>query len=229
MFSDSSQNMVPEWFSRLCSLHLTNTRTCYTEIIDIVESDAFLRAYVKDLFRDFLKKGGHLGMLTALGAHGFRNRLAESILVHATEKRYPQEVEADYVQDVLDLEQRFDFLFYEGNSRVFLMGMFFKFLDVSDHSDQAESLVNIPILIDELLQDPKAKTETPDWIIIVMLVLFKMKGAAFLKTETEKYNGEIEKVLALLSEDEKEEFFSYLLKYAEGTNSPEFFYTSKVN
>ncbi len=228
MFLESTNKTVPEWFSRLCSLQLTNTRTCYAEIIDIVESDSFLKVYMKDLFKDFLKKGGRLGMLTALGAHGFRNRLAESILVHANEGHYPQEVKSDYIQDLIDLEERFDFLFYEGNSRIFLMGIFFKLSDInSDH--EMRSLINLPIFIDELLKDPKGKSDCPDWLVVSLLVLLDLKGEDFLSLNMAKHNGDIKEVLNLLSEAETDQFLSNLLKYAQSTHSAEFFHTSKVD
>lgn len=228
MFLESTNNIVPEWFSQMCSLRLTNTRTCYAEIIDIVESDLFLKVYMKDLFKDFLKKGGSLGMLTALGPHGFRNRLAESILVHASEGHYPQEVEGDYIQDLIDLEKRFDFLSYEDNSRIFLMGMFFKLSDINN-DQELNSLINVPIAIDELLKDPKGKSDRPDWLVITLLLLRDLKGEGFLSLNMPKHHGDIKEILALLSDEETDQFLSNLLKYAQSTHSAEFFHTSKVD
>ena len=226
MFLESSHIAVPEWFSRLCSIHLTNTKVCYGEMIDVVESDPFLRTYVKDYFKIFLQKGGHLGMLHVLGPQRFRNMLAEAVLVHQKTGKYPLEFELDYVQDILDIEARFGFLFHEGDSQVFLMGMFFKLYDMSYSEERG--IINIPLSVDQLLKEPKDKSDRADWLIVTILSLIDIAGESFCEAKMKANNNNIDKVLELLTDDQQNHFISNLLKYGEGVHCPEFFSHSKI-
>ena len=57
MLSELPDIQVPDPLARLCKLSLSNTRVCFSEIVDIIEKDQFLRLFVQDCFKDFLKKG----------------------------------------------------------------------------------------------------------------------------------------------------------------------------
>ena len=67
MISNLPDIQVPDVFSRLCRNSLHNTRISYGEITDILQEDKFLKLYIQSAFSQYLKKGGMLGMLTALG------------------------------------------------------------------------------------------------------------------------------------------------------------------
>lgn len=229
MFLSGPAIQVPDWFSRMCKLNLHNTRTSYSAITDIIQADPFLRVYVQVAFEDFLSKGGLLGMLTALGAQGFRNRLAEVILHKVIENKYPDKIEIDYVQDVIDLENRFDFMFIEGNSRVFLMGMYLKLFETAAKSKQLDvSLLSIPIEIDEVLQNQRNRSEFPDWLIISNMALIETIGEERGFKIIKKYLSNIDDILNLLSKDEFDIYMANLLRYGHGISDHEFFHQSKV-
>lgn len=220
---------VPDWFCRMCKLNLHNTRTSYSAITDIIQEDPFLRLYVHEVFAKYLSKGGLLGMLTALGWAGFRNRLGEVILFKAINQRYPTELEIDHVQDLLDLEGRFDFMYVEGNSRVFLMGMYLKLYDLaSDGSGGETSLLSIPIEIDEILQKQKNRSDIPDWILISNMILLETLGIERGLATLKKYDLDIDGILGSLSSEEFDSYMSNLLRYGHGIHDAEFFKQSKV-
>lgn len=222
MLLNGPASQVPDWFCRMCKLNLHNTRTSYSAITDIIQEDPFLRLYVQEVFADFLNKGGLLGMLTALGWEGFRNRLGEVLLHKAIHNKYPTEIVIDHVQDLVDLEKRYDFMFVEGNSRVFLMGMYLKLFE------KDASLLAIPIEVDEVLQFQKNRSELPDWLIISNMALIETLGKERGSLMLKEHLSDIDEILNLLSLEEFDLYMSNLLRYGHGINDHAFFHQSKV-
>lgn len=222
---------VPDPFSRLCRLKLHNTRICYGEITDILQEDQFLKVYVQKVFAQYLKKGGMLGMLTALGWEGFRNRLAEAYLYKARFGKFPDEVEMDEVYDVLDIEKRFEFLTAEGNSRAFLFGFYLKLCDIAIEKTQdfvGEEFITIPTGIDELLIKGKSRGAYPDWLIVITWVLIDILGEERSLDLMRSTRGKFNLIVKQLDEDQYEKMIERLLNYGFGINDVDFIIETKV-
>lgn len=227
MQNNSSHAQLPDWFCRLCKLNLHNSKKSYADMADLIQGDAFLKLYVNDVFSKFLKKGGLLGMLTALGWEGIRNRLGEAVLFKLATGSYPKVIELDYVESVTEFEKRFDFLFTEGNSRIFLLGMYLKSLDfLADELDDSNLI--IPVELDESIANIKNKTEFPDWLIISLLALMKVLGDRQAIELISKQKANIDNIINSLTPEEADSYFNLLLAYGFGINDSEFFYDSKV-
>lgn len=227
MLSTRAVNCVPDWFCRLCQLNLHNSKKSFADISDLIKSDPFLKLYINESFSEFMKKGGLLGMLNAIGWEGLRNRLGEAILHKHDTGSYPKKLEFDYIESVIDFEKRFEFLFTEGNSRIFLLGVFLKTAELQGTRDEDSSLV-IPVELDEAISEMKSKSETPDWLLFSMLALMDVLGESIAISQLKKHQANIDIIIDSLSQEESDLFFNLLLKYGHGINEEEFFQESKV-
>lgn len=231
MLDGMAKVQLPDYFSRICKLDLKNTRISYGEVTDILQSDQFVRVFLSDVFAPYLKKGGTLGMLTALGWEGLRNRLAELIIQKYRTGRYSKNTELDEVHDVIDIEKRFQFLCPENNSRLFLFGLYLKLSDIEaerSNNENLENLITISPEIDELLIKGKSKINTPDWLLCVVWGLFNVVGAQRAISLLTNHSDSYFNLLDEISEQEHDDFINILLDYAFAINDTEFLTASKV-
>jgi hypothetical protein len=222
---------TPDVLTQICKLELFNTRACYTEISNLIQEDQFLSLYVQDAFSKYLKKGGVLGMLTALGWDGFRNRLAEAYIYHARYNKYPLDIELDEVNDVIDIEKRFDFLFVESNGRSFLFGLYLKLTDIALEKrgeSGGHELISIPLDVDEVLIKGTSKTDTPDWLILMVWNLVKQIGQQDTFNLLKSTGGDIDKIFNKLTTEQYEDFMYSVLRYGQGINDEDFFLGKRV-
>ena len=231
MIANLPHIQVPETFSRLCCLKLTNTRICYGEISDILQEDQFLMLYIKNTFSKYLKKGGTLGMLTALGWEGFRNRLAEAFIFKARYGKYPTQIELDEVHDVLDIEKRFDFISNESSGRVFLFGLYIKLCDIYIEKNQefvGADFITIPLEVDEILAKGKSKGFYPDWLVVITWILYERFGEEKTFELYQATKGKFSLIAGQLEEDQLDQMMASLINYGYGIHDYEFLSPTKV-
>ena len=171
-----------------------------------------------------------LGMLTALGWDGFRNRLAHAYFEHAKYKRYQTSIELDDVVDVIDLERRFDFLFAETNSRVFLLGYFLKSCDIYREVNKLEvkDFIMVPKEVDEFLIRSNVRTDVPDFLILSLWSLMNLLGVETVTSTLKANKGDIFKLHALLDDEQMEKFLKVCTQYGFSINEQDFFVATKV-
>jgi hypothetical protein len=222
---------IPDSLGQLCALNLKNSRKSYSDIYEIIEADPFLNLLVKDVFAPFIKKGGILGMLTALGWEGVRNRLAEAYIYFCRHKKFPSLIELDEVNDVLDIEKRFDFLYSELNSRVFMLGMYLKLCQVNFEDDpefQDHDFITIPSEVDEILILGKSKSLNPDWLIIIVWSFYQLFGQEKTAELLLLSKGNMDLIFEKITTEDYEKVIESLLKYGHAVNDTQFFVSRKV-
>lgn len=221
---------IPEVISKLCSLSIKNNRQGHSEIFDIIENDDFLKVLTSKIFGKFNHDQGILGVITTLGLHGVRNRIVEAYIYYVKNKHFPNEIELDEVYDILDFEQRYDFLFSELNSRVFLLGFFLKMCDLHyEYNIELESsFLSIPFEVDEVLDVGKSKNNYPDWLILFVwgfVKIFDKQKALHLLTESK---GDLSVILSKISQADYEQCIVMILKYGQVINDNSFFVEQRV-
>ncbi len=231
MIYDLPPISLPETMTRLCGFTHSNSRRGYSQLLDIIESDQFLNLYVKMAFKEYLDKAGIPGMLNALGWRGFRDRVAEAYLYHAMYGRFPEAIELNEVDYVLDLEKRFDFLNTESNSRVFMLGMYLKLCEIYFERNGIfpdESLNHIPPEVDEILIKGKSKPQTPDWLIVIVWSLTQVMGAEKAATTLLQSKGKMNQILLELKQDQYGHVLRSLLRYGFAIQDSQFFIEERV-
>ena len=231
MISEFPSLQIPEGLARICSMNLKNSRGVFNDISDIIERDNFLKIYVQDAFSEFLTKGGLQGMFKALGWQGFRNRYGEAYIYHARNCNYPKFIEVYEVNYAIDLERRFDFLFSENNSRVFMLGMYLKFCEIRyEHDGEFHGIefTSIPPEVDEILVKGKSRNMNPDWLIVTVWSLYNIIGGGRTSELMQNSKGKINYILNEITPIEYEKLIECLLKYGLAIHDSQFFTEEKV-
>lgn len=221
---------VPESLTLLCSQPMANSRSSYSRLADIIEKEAFLKKIVPIIFVNKYRDGNMLELLSNLGWEGFRNHIAEMYLYHQKYNQYPYSIELDEVYDVLDIERRFDFLFNQGNSRVFMLGMYLKLcsIEIEKRELDMESSLAIPSQIDEILIKSSIKTDQPDWLILTVWAFLSILGESRTYTVLKESKGDMQIVLNLIERAEYEQIISILLKYGNVIEQYQIFSEKRV-
>jgi hypothetical protein len=212
-------------------MQLKNSKKTFSTLHDLIEDDPFLDILIREIFKEYLEKGGILSMLSALGWEGFRNRLAQAYLYHLRYNKFPNRIVLDEINDVLDFERRFSFLYSEHNSRVFLLGFYLKicqvYMEEKVGSHNFDFLL-VPIEVDEILIEGKSKSLNPDWLIMTVWSLFLLNGKEKTITLIDKTKGNFTEILGLIDTEDYQKIISGLLIYGNGVNDTQFFIGEKV-
>ncbi len=231
MLLDFPRIEVPNSIAQVCSFSLKNNRTSTSEIIKVIEKDDFLSLHIKNSYKDKLKKGNVSTLISSMGLEGIRNRLTETYIHHARYGKFQMQDEIDEVHDILDLENRFNFMFSEGNSRVFLLGLYLKLSDIhmEDSFDfLAGDFMVIPPEVDEILILSKSRSRYPDWLILITWTLLLILGKEKAEQTLVKTKGKLDDIFSVLSKDEGEAIVRVLLKYAYGISDRDFLLVPRI-
>lgn len=227
MLDRYSLQRVPDQISQLCNVWVKGKRQSYLELCQILENDEFLSIYLRRLFKDHLIKGGTMTLINSLGWEGTRNRLAEAFLHQFKYRKFPHKIdELDLVQDTLDFEKRFNFLFSTGNQRVFLLGQFLNQANL--FLEEQEDSILIPLEVDDILVAKNNKSSQPDWLIIIVWGLVEMLGAEHAKEIFQRSKGHWREIENELNETQIKKLFSHMLVYGHAIGDENFFLTEKV-
>lgn len=222
---------LPASLTQICSLELRNNKACYSEIILIIESDAFLSLFVPFVFEEYSQKGGLALIFSSLGWQGFRNRLAEAYLHYARHGHFPKNVKVEEVKYAIEFERRYEFLYSESNSRAFLLGLYLKLCEI-DLELNGEGGVNdfsgIPYQVDEILAKGRSKSLTPDWLIVIVWSFYNKFGKAKCLEMFKTHKGNWSEIMHQVSKKDYGEFIMDLLVYGHAINDTQIFTDKKV-
>lgn len=231
MISELPVIKLPESLSRICLMNLKNTKACHGEIASLVEQDKFLFLFVKQVFSEYSQGAGITSVLNALGWQGFRNRLGEAYLYYARHGSYPKVLVIDEVKYALQLEKRFDFLFSETNSRVFLLGLYLKLCEIDlENSDQyyENSFTGVPNDVDTVLKAGRSKSDLPDWLIVIVWSFYSKFGKDKCLEYFATSKGNIFEIMNQVPKTDYNKFIMDLLVYGHAIYDTEFFTAEKV-
>lgn len=221
---------VPDAIAQLCSMPIKNNRQAHSYVFDLIENDPFLKILAGKIFSKFNHEQGTLGIVMSLGQEGVRNRLVEAYIFYVKNGHYPQSLDLDEVYDILDFEQRYDFLVSETSGRVFLLGFFLKLCDLHYEYklDLDSSFLSIPFEVDEILVTGKSKNNSPDWLVLFVWGFFKIFGKQKALHLLTKSKGDLSEILSEISQADYEQCILMILRYGQAINDESFFVEQRV-
>lgn len=222
---------LPEPLAMICQMSLKNTKTCHEEISTLIEKDTFLDLFVQQAFQELRLNGGAMGLLNHLGWQKFRNYLAEAYLYYARHGRYPKKIVLDEVRYVLQIEQRFEFLFSETSSRVFLLGLYLKLCKIEMENSKRQydvSFRDIPKEVETILKTGKSKSEVPDWLVVIVWSFYTKHGKSKCLEYFSTYKGNIFEIMNQITVEDHNDFITDLLSYGYATYDTDLFTAQKV-
>ena len=222
--------VLPRSLVSIYQLSHSNTKKNFLDISNIIESDKFLKIYVKSAFKAYMNRGGTLGMLGTLGWQGFRDRLAQAYIHFAIYGRFPEEIITDEIGYMTDLESRFDFISTESDCRLFMLGTFLKFchLENSRKGESIDEFILVPAEVDEVLVRGMARHLQPDWLIVIVWSLLSVMKKEVLIDLLLKYRGDFSQVVAGMNPGDYETVIKGLLRYGHAIGDEQFFVGQKV-
>jgi hypothetical protein len=108
-------------------------------------------------------------VFATLGWAHFRDRMASVYLFKAINGAFPQRTDMDLVDDVIKFETRFRDQAVAGPSRLFMLGMYLKLLNIhrSQLDDAPAADVTVPPAVDRALAVTQGRSERPDWLVVL--------------------------------------------------------------
>ena len=222
---------IPDGLTWLLDTHFNNSKKSFNTISDAIFNNTFIKIQITKLFKQYMKESSIDSLLTSLGWKGLRDRLASMYLYHFENGAFPNLLSTDNVEDILDFENKFSTAFPDGNSRVFVLGMFFKLCELSSKKDDADNWKSYLSVSDSLLKVIRLgeqKVVKPDWLILTLIHLESYLGADKLYSLVTEHKGNFYKLLALLNEEQKEEMVQNFLRYGASIDEDEIFLFEKV-
>lgn len=222
---------LPDSICQLCTQDFKNTKKSYAIIADIIQADPFLNILVNNCFQDFLQKGGLVGMLSSLGCKGFRDRVAQAYLSYVRIGGFPAKIILDDVNEVLDFERRFESIFVQDSSRVFLLGFYIKMCNQSLirlYGEGESETLNIPDDFETIFTINNIKSESPDWLIFVVWTFTQIFGVDKSRELLVRNHGRYHRIIPEFQKNEHDQFIEALLKYGHAINDKSFFLYEKV-
>jgi hypothetical protein len=222
---------VPDGITWLLKTHFNNSNKSYSIITDAIFNNPFIKIQISKLFKQYMKEDSIQSLLSSLGWKGLRDRLASMYLYHYENGVFPHLLSTDNVEEILEFEKKFISIFPDGNSRVFILGMFFKLCELSSKKENANNLQTYLAVSDSLLKIIELggqKVIKPDWLILTLIHLESYLGYDELHSQVLATKGNFYKLVALLNDEQKEEMMQNFLRYGASIDEDEIFLYEKV-
>lgn len=121
-------------------------------------------------FQEFNEhKVGLEKIFVTLGWAHFRDRMTSVFLFKALHGTFPDKTDMDLIDEVKRFESRFQDKGISGQSRLFLLGTYFKFFNIylSQRDDGATTSVTLPASVDTVLALSQVRSDRADWLILL--------------------------------------------------------------
>lgn len=151
-------------------------------VVDMLRKTPALYLVMERAFQEFNEhKIGLEKIASTLGWSNFRDRMASVYIFKALHGTFPDKTEMELVQQAIDLEARFTDKSVTGTSRIFMLGMYFRFLNIYiSMRDDGTPEVTIPPTVEKILAMRNIKTDRPDWLLLLCWHLESFLGFAQL-------------------------------------------------
>jgi hypothetical protein len=181
--------------------------------------------------KDLKEKKIGLGKLfNGLGWSNFKDRWSVLYIHKSLYGSFPDELDLDLAEDIKKLDVRFSRLQLLGNSRIYLLGLYLKMINLEHkklNADAEDDYWVIPETLDQIFVSHAFKSDKADWLVLSMWQFLHFLGAEKIlqvKDEGKPY----EMLFAYLTEPQRYQFINNLLAYGASINDSEIFVSKKV-
>lgn len=189
---------LPEYFLPYLKCNMQSGSENYRKLFHSIYEEQGFRSLFYHSFSEFDEKLDPKRVVSALGWESFRNRFTSLFVYYLKHDKFPVKSNEVEVAHIIDFERKFRRFSVEGHGRLFLLGLYFTFLDAKNGNDQFKTWMKSEDLY-KILTNSKIKELRVDWLIIVMIHIMQ--------------HFPIEKIMERLGEEE-----AYLNFYRELTD-----------
>ncbi len=222
---------VPDGITWLLDEHMNNSKRSFNFIVDNIFDSPFIKIQISKLFKQYMKGSSLDSLLSSLGWKGLRDRLTSMYIYHFEHGSYPNILSLDNIEDILDFERKLSSTFPDGNSRIFILGTFFKLCEITSKNDDPDnwnSYLKISESLLKVVRLGEQKVVKPDWLILTLIHFDNFLGGEKLYDLIKEYNGNFYSLLGHIDSNQKEIMIQNFLRYAGSINEDEIFLFEKV-
>jgi hypothetical protein len=222
---------LPYELTQLLSTKLQDTRKQLRVISGVIGLNPGLQLLCENVFKEYSSEGNLESVAQVMGWKSFRERITSLYLFHKQHGRFPDLSDLNLVQDLVKFEKRFYAYSAKNNSRIFLLGLYLKFLEwdlINEGSIMDGNFLNLPSEIEELLELVDSKTTQPDYLILFLwhLLAFFEKDKIIEMLKDSEFT--FEKIFQLLDEESKRSLITNFSIYAASIHQEDLFVFAEV-
>lgn len=196
----------------------------YRKLYNAIYDEQGFRSLFSHSFQEFDEKLEPKRVVSALGWESFRNRFLSLYIHYLKYDKFPIKTSEVEVANIIDFEKKFRRFSVEGHGRLFMLGLYFNFLDIENNDDTFQNFMKSEDLY-KIMTKSRIKELRSDWLVVVIYHLLK-----YFKTDqiVERINEE-EAYLNFYRElsVEQQQFITRgYLAYASSIKDDFFFLTS---
>ena len=220
--------VLPVEFITLLKTNIAVTTT-FEPIFEVIRTNRAIYFALETAFKEFDSGRGLEKTMMALGWSNFRDRMA-SVYVHkAISGDFPSSTSMSLVDDIKQMEQRYSGHGIHSLSRIFLLGFYFKMVNVEKQKLSPEKLdeLAIPDELDEILQITQGRSEKIDWLILITLHFMNGLGKKIFMNALVSGKNFME-IYYLLDPDLRRGMLNNLLAYGASIREEEVFLYERI-
>lgn len=231
MFINLPSIRLPHEFVTLSCMQLLENRRDNNKIISILNRNKGISLVMEQICVQGEKILTLHDAISVMGWHGFRERVASAYVFHAHYKKFPVETDLTLIDDIIEFERNFEFISQKGTSRLFLLGLYFKFCDI--FFEQTNSALPGKLLdkneeLIKILEMGKSKSARPDILILICWHFLEYFGFEALKENLKLNDLNFRSIYHLVDEEFKRKMSKNFLAYGAALNEDEIFTYDKV-
>ncbi len=226
---------MPDYFTRLLQVNMQKNNEEFSNLSTTISKNKSLYALFNVSFHDMDQDLRIEKIINGVGWYGVRNRLASLFIYYLHYGQYPSEYKNNYAGQIIQFEEKTQFMTVDGYSRGFLLGMYLEMANVLfEHGHTGKRNIN-PLskycltidTIDQLLK--QAELLKGNTIKIDFLLIFLAHLNSFCGRETAlrlmKSGIEYHEIYSQFSNFQKTLFVENLLAYGSSISDIDFFIT----
>lgn len=217
---------LPVEFMTLLKRNMGGTPAA-SEIFKVLNTNPALTLVMARAFAEFDDGRGIEKVMSALGWSSFRDRLSSLYVSKSLYGKYLEKTDLEIINDIKELEGRFQNFAVSSYSRLFLLGLYIKLANIRQKTLKDATMIVIPDNVDRILATVEGKSERVDWLILIVahLCLFFDEKLIVNHLSAQK---KIDDLYELMSSSQRQLMFENLLNYGASIGEQDFVLYAKI-
>ena len=123
---------LPQHFIDVLSMPHNETGRDNTRVFDLLSLNKALMINLERCFRHVENVRDVRDIISVLGWRNFRDHLASFYIYHNSFRKFPTLIDKSNTQMSKEFEERFDFISQKSNSRLFMLGFYFRMMQTTN-------------------------------------------------------------------------------------------------
>jgi hypothetical protein len=163
---------MPEYLLPFLKCNMQSGSENYRNLYNAIYDEQGFRSLFFHAFQEFDEKLEPKRVVSALGWESFRNRFCSMFVHYLQHDKFPKKTSEVPIAHIIDFENKFRRFSVDGHGRLFMLGLYFTFLDIQNNNDHFKTFMKSEDLY-KLIAKSKIKELRIDWLIIVLYNLME--------------------------------------------------------